>query len=162
MSFHDSVEAPEIAWWQKTVVYQIYPRSFQDGNGDGVGDIDITKLIAFHMSHGKKATLTATRPPGRYGALLLAANDIVDHFEEKPQGDGSWINGGFFILHPSVIDLIENDSTTWEQEPLKGLAASNELHAFKHDGFWQPMDTLREKNMLNDLWEAGAAPWKVW
>jgi len=130
--------------------------------GDGVGDIDITKLIAFHMSHGKKATLTATRPPGRYGALLLAANDSVDHFEEKPQGDGSWINGGFFILHPSVIDLIENDSTTWEQEPLKGLAASNELHAFKHDGFWQPMDTLREKNMLNDLWEAGAAPWKVW
>jgi len=130
--------------------------------GDGVGDIDITKLIKFHKSHGKLATLTATRPPGRYGALKISDNGIVDQFQEKPDGDGSWINGGFFVLSPKVIDRIDNDATSWEGDPLVGLAAENQLAAFKHDGFWQPMDTLREKVMLNDLWDSGDAPWKKW
>jgi len=130
--------------------------------GDGVGDVDITTLIAFHQQHGKQATLTATRPPGRYGALKFGPNDAVDHFQEKPDGDGSWINGGFFVLHPSVIDRIENDSSSWEGEALSGLAKDGQLSAFKHAGFWQPMDTLREKIMLNDLWNSGKAPWKVW
>jgi glucose-1-phosphate cytidylyltransferase len=130
--------------------------------GDGVGDVDITALIAFHQQHGKQATLTATRPPGRYGALKFGLDDSVDNFQEKPDGDGSWINGGFFVLSPKVIERIEKDSTIWEREPLDGLAKDGELIAFKHDGFWQPMDTLREKIMLNDLWNSGKAPWKVW
>ncbi len=130
--------------------------------GDGVSDVDITRLLEFHQSHGKQATLTATRPPGRYGALKIIADDAVDHFQEKPDGDGSWINGGFFVLNPKVIERIPNDLTSWENEPLSGLAADGELVAFKHDGFWQPMDTLREKNLLNDLWDSGKAPWKVW
>jgi len=130
--------------------------------GDGVGNIDITRLIQFHQSHGKQATLTATRPPGRYGALKFGPDDSVEHFQEKPDGDGSWINGGFFVLSPKVIERIEKDSTTWESEPLNGLANDSELIAFKHEGFWQPMDTLREKNLLNELWNAGKAPWKVW
>jgi len=130
--------------------------------GDGVGDVDIAALIAFHQQHGKQATLTATRPPGRYGALKFGPNDAVDHFQEKPDGDGSWINGGFFVLHPSVIDRIENDSSSWEGEALSSLAKDGQLSAFKHAGFWQPMDTLREKIMLNDLWNGGNAPWKVW
>lgn len=130
--------------------------------GDGVGDVDITALIAFHQQHGKQATLTATRPPGRYGALKFGPNDLVDHFQEKPDGDGSWINGGFFVLHPAVIDRIENDSSSWERESLRALAKDGQLSAFKHAGFWQPMDTLREKIMLNDLWNSGNARWKVW
>lgn len=130
--------------------------------GDGVGDIDISKLIAFHKQHGRQATLTATRPPGRYGALNLGPDDAVDHFQEKPDGDGSWINGGFFVLHPDVIDRIEDDQTSWEGEPLASLARDKQLSAFKHEGFWQPMDTLREKIMLNDLWNSGNAPWRVW
>jgi glucose-1-phosphate cytidylyltransferase len=130
--------------------------------GDGVGNIDITALIEYHRQHGKQATLTATRPPGRYGALVIAGDGTVDHFEEKPDGDGSWINGGYFVLNPKVIERINDDETSWEEEPLSSLAEDGELSAFKHDGFWQPMDTLREKNMLNDLWESGKAPWKVW
>lgn len=130
--------------------------------GDGVGDIDITRLLSFHFDHGKLATVTATRPPGRYGALKFGSGDVVKSFEEKPAGDGSWINGGFFVLSPKVLDLIEDDDTTWEAEPLKGLARDDELMAFRHDGFWQPMDTLREKNMLEKLWHSGKAPWKVW
>lgn len=130
--------------------------------GDGVGDVDITALIAFHQQHGKQATLTATRPPGRYGALKFGPNDAVDHFQEKPDGDGGWINGGFFVLHPSVIERIENDASSWEGEALSGLAKDGQLLAFKHAGFWQPMDTLREKTMLNYLWNIGQAPWKVW
>ena len=130
--------------------------------GDGVGDVDITALIAFHQQHGKQATLTATRPPGRYGALKFGLNDSVDCFQEKPDGDGSWINGGFFVLHPSVIESIENDSSSWEGEALTGLANDGQLAAFKHAGFWQPMDTLREKILLNDLWNSSKAPWKVW
>ena len=130
--------------------------------GDGVADVDITALIAFHKNHGKQATLTATRPPGRYGALKFGSNDMVVHFQEKPDGDGSWINGGFFVLNPSVIDRIEGDTSSWEGEALSSLARDGQLSAFKHDGFWQPMDTLREKTMLNDLWNSGNAPWKTW
>ncbi|MBT7257361.1 MAG: glucose-1-phosphate cytidylyltransferase [Planctomycetaceae bacterium] len=130
--------------------------------GDGVGNVNITELIRFHHSHGRKATLTATRPPGRYGALKFGKEDSVKQFEEKPEGDGSWINGGFFVLSPDVIDRIEDDSTSWEEAPLSGLARDGELSSFKHNGFWQPMDTLREKNQLNELWDSGKAPWKVW
>jgi glucose-1-phosphate cytidylyltransferase len=130
--------------------------------GDGVGDVDITALIEFHKRHGKLATLTATRPPGRYGALKFGENDIVENFQEKPDGDGSWINGGFFVLNPEVIDRIAGDHISWEEEPLKGLATDGELAAFKHAGFWQPMDTLREKIMLNKLWVEKQAPWKIW
>ncbi len=130
--------------------------------GDGVADVNITQLIEFHHQHGKLATLTATRPPGRYGALKFGPNDSVENFQEKPDGDGSWINGGFFVLHPSVIDRIDGDQTSWEGGPLAGLAKDHQLAAFKHPGFWQPMDTLREKVTLNELWESGKAPWRVW
>jgi glucose-1-phosphate cytidylyltransferase len=130
--------------------------------GDGVGNVDITQLIQFHKAHGKHATLTATRPPGRYGALKFGPDEIIEQFQEKPQGDGSWINGGYFLLSPKVMDRIANDATIWEGEPLIGLAKDGQLSAFKHDGFWQPMDTLREKNMLNELWNTGQAPWKIW
>jgi glucose-1-phosphate cytidylyltransferase len=130
--------------------------------GDGVGNVDITKLIQFHRAHGKQATLTATRPPGRYGALRFGSGDRVEKFQEKPGGDGNWINGGFFVLSPKVTERIEGDSTTWEREPLDDLVKDGELVAFKHDGFWQPMDTLREKNLLNELWDSGRAPWKIW
>jgi glucose-1-phosphate cytidylyltransferase len=130
--------------------------------GDGLGNINITNLIAFHKSHGKLATLTATRPQARYGALKLGANDKVDYFEEKPEGDGSWINGGFFVLNPKVIDLIENDQTIWEHGPLIKLANKGQLFAYKHNNFWMPMDTLRDKFLLNELWETTKAPWKVW
>ena len=130
--------------------------------GDGVGDVDITSLLDFHHRHGKLATLTATRPPGRYGALRLCSDDRVERFQEKPVGDDSWINGGYFVLSPEVINRIEGDSTSWEGDPLSSLARAGELFAFKHEGFWQPMDTLREKILLNKLWDSGHAPWKVW
>jgi len=130
--------------------------------GDGVGDVDITKLIDFHHKSGKQATLTATRPPGRYGALKINSENKVEHFQEKPDGDGSWINGGFFVLSPKVFDRIEGDSISWESDPLASLAKDGELGAFKHEGFWQPMDTLREKNLLERLWDNGKAPWKIW
>ena len=130
--------------------------------GDGVGNINISDLISFHKKHGKKATLTATRPSARYGALKFGPNDMVSQFEEKPVGEGSWINGGYFVLHPSVIDLIKEDKTSWEDEPLTNLSQSKELMAFKHEGFWMPMDTLREKIILNKLWNTGKASWKTW
>ncbi len=129
--------------------------------GDGVGDIDITQSIAFHRAHGKAATMTATYPPGRFGALQIE-DGRISHFLEKPQGDGGMINGGFFVLSPKVLDYIEGDATLWEQEPLRNLAADGELMAFEHHGFWQPMDTLREKQLLNNLWDSGKAPWCVW
>lgn len=137
-------------------------KSFCFTYGDGVGDIDITNLIQFHNARGTEATLTATRPPGRYGALKTDANDYVNFFQEKPEGDESWINGGFFVLSPQAIDRISDDKTSWEGGPLTGLAKDGQLSAFKHEGFWQPMDTLREKKYLNELWETGRAPWKVW
>ncbi len=130
--------------------------------GDGVGDVDITSLIEFHQNHGKQATLTTTRPAGRYGAVDLDSECNVERFREKPGGDSGWINGGYFVLHPAVIDRIDGDKTSWESEPLAGLANEGQLSAFKHEGFWQPMDTLREKLYLNELWDAGEAPWKVW
>ena len=129
--------------------------------GDGVGDIDITAAAAFHRAHGKDATLTATYPPARFGALHMENGRITD-FTEKPQGDGGMINGGFFVLNPKVIDRIAGDDSTWEQEPLRGLAADGQLMAYEHRGFWQPMDTLRDKQHLNALWEAGKAPWHIW
>ena len=130
--------------------------------GDGVGDIDISALIKLHQNHAKIATITATRPPGRYGALKFGKNDIVESFQEKPDGDGSWINGGFFVLSPKVIDLIKDDQTIWETDTLYELAKNGQLFAHKHEGFWQPMDTLREKILLNDLWNNNKAPWKIW
>ncbi|WP_019517902.1 glucose-1-phosphate cytidylyltransferase [Sphingomonas sp. Mn802worker] len=129
--------------------------------GDGVGDIDITASRDFHLSHGKEATLTATYPPGRFGALQIEEGRVAE-FLEKPQGDGGMINGGFFVLSPRVIDRIAGDETLWEQEPLRGLAQDGELMAYEHHGFWQPMDTLREKQMLNTMWENGKAPWCTW
>ncbi|OLP58261.1 glucose-1-phosphate cytidylyltransferase [Xaviernesmea oryzae] len=129
--------------------------------GDGVSSIDITKLIAFHKAHGRKATVTAVRPPARYGALQLDG-DQVQGFIEKPEGEGGFINGGFFVLSPDVLGKIEGDQTSWEADPLMQLAAEGELRAFFHEGFWQPMDTLRDKNHLESLWQGGTPPWKVW
>lgn len=129
--------------------------------GDGVGDVDITKTIEFHKSHGKNATLTATFPPGRFGALDIAAGQVKS-FKEKPKGDGAMINGGFFVLSPEVLKLIDGDSCTWEQYPLNKLAEDGELMAYEHHGFWQPMDTLRDKVYLEELWQDGKAPWKIW
>lgn len=129
--------------------------------GDGVGDIDITKSIAFHKQHGKLATVTATLMPGRFGALNING-DTVESFCEKPQGDGSWINGGFFVLSPKVLGLIEGDQTIWERGPLEQLAKSSELQAYFHQGFWQPMDTLYQKRQLENYWRSGEAPWKIW
>lgn len=129
--------------------------------GDGVSDVDIGKLIEFHRQHGKEATLTATYPPGRFGALDIQ-NKQIKRFMEKPKGDGGMINGGFFVLSPSVLSLIKDDKTTWEQEPLMSLAERGELMAFEHQGFWQPMDTLRDKHHLEELWASEKAPWKKW
>ncbi len=130
--------------------------------GDGVADVNIGELVAFHKAHGCLATVTSTQPSGRFGALNLTADNRVTAFQEKPAGDGSWINGGFFILEPKVLDYISGDATVFEKEPLEGLARDGELFAFKHGGFWQPMDTLRDKQQLEELWNNGKAPWKVW
>lgn len=129
--------------------------------GDGVSDVNITEAIAFHNQHGKLATVTAVQPPGRYGALNIEKRQVKG-FTEKPRGDGGLINGGFFVLSPKCIELIEQDSSSWEGDPMTTLAARGELMAYQHDGFWQPMDTLREKNMLEDLWSKNKAPWKIW
>lgn len=129
--------------------------------GDGISDVDIGALIDFHKAKKYKATVTAIQPPGRFGALKIV-DDGVESFMEKPDGDGSWINGGFFILEPSAIETIEEDSTIWEREPLETLARDGELVAYRHTGFWRPMDTLRDKIVLNELWESGEAPWKTW
>ena len=129
--------------------------------GDGLADIDITAQIAFHKAHGKLATVTAVQPPGRYGALDMDGTAIRG-FIEKPQGDGGWINGGYFVLSPKVIDAIDGDSSSWEGAPLQTLANQGQFQAYRHAGFWQPMDTLREKVMLEDMWNSGKAPWKAW
>lgn len=129
--------------------------------GDGVADVDVKGQLDFHRKHGKLATVTAVQPPGRYGALVREDNRVTG-FQEKPPGDGAWINGGFFVLSPKVIDYISNDQTSWEAEPLQNLASHGELCAFEHTGFWQPMDTLRDKNHLEELWSSGNAPWKSW
>jgi len=129
--------------------------------GDGLGDVDVAASIAFHRGHGRKATVTAVQPPGRFGALDLEDDRVVE-FREKPKGDSVWINGGFAILERDVVDYIDGDDTFWEHRPLQRLAEEGELRAWRHTGFWQPMDTLREKNHLEELWQTGRAPWKVW
>jgi glucose-1-phosphate cytidylyltransferase len=129
--------------------------------GDGVADLDIAKLIAFHRSQGKLATLTAIQPPGRYGAVSIEDSRVLS-FAEKPAGDGAWVNGGFFVLEPKVIDYIDGDESSWESSPLMRLAGNGELSGYEHKGFWQAMDTLRDKNHLEELWQSGKAPWKVW
>lgn len=130
--------------------------------GDGVSDVNITNLVSFHHEHGLQATLTAVQPPGRFGALKISDQSLVKGFQEKPQGDGGWINGGYFVLEPTVIDRIESDQTIWEQDPLISLANEGQLAAYHHQNFWQPMDTLRDRNHLEELWTNGQAPWKVW
>ncbi len=129
--------------------------------GDGLADINIAREIAFHNAHGKLATVTAVMPPGRYGALEMQGTKVTG-FVEKPRGDGGMINGGFFVLSPKCIDLIDGDATSWEGEPVAKLAKSGQMMAYEHHGFWQPMDTLRDKNQLEQMWQSGQAPWKVW
>ncbi len=130
--------------------------------GDGVSNVNIAELVKFHKSHGKQATLTATQPSGKFGALAINEQEEITSFQEKPPGDGAWINGGFFVLEPSVFQYLDGDDTIWERKPLESLASTNELVAYKHHGFWQPMDTLRDKNHLEELWSTGKAPWKLW
>lgn len=130
--------------------------------GDGLSDIDISKLASFHQSHGKLATVTAAQSSGRFGSMNIVGDGIVKDFVEKPRGDGSWINAGFFVLQPEIFELVKDDSTVWEREPLENLAANGQFNAFKHGGFWQPMDTLRDRLHLENLWEKKIAPWKVW
>ena len=131
--------------------------------GDGVSNVDIKKLITFHKQQNVLATVTAVQSPGRFGAFTLkSAQTKVGQFQEKPNGDGAWINGGFFVLEPGVFDYIKNDATTWEREPMQRLAKDKQLAAFRHEGFWQPMDSLRDKHVLEDLWNSGTAPWKIW
>ena len=142
--------------------YLVGEREFCLTYGDGVSDVNVGKVIEFHRAQGVLATLTAARPPGRFGALDLDAQARVRTFKEKPSGDGGMINGGFFVLSPEIFGLIPGDQTTWEREPLETLAAQGQLAAYRHDGFWQPMDTLRDKTHLEELWAAGKAPWKVW
>ncbi|MGI0056408.1 MAG: glucose-1-phosphate cytidylyltransferase [Nitrosarchaeum sp.] len=129
--------------------------------GDGVADVQIDKLIKFHNDNKTIATVTAVQPPGRFGTLDVKQDKIMS-FKEKPPGDGNWINGGYFVLEPSVFDYLKDDSTVWEREPLEKLAKDEQLSAYKHSGFWQPLDTLRDKNKLEDLWSKGNAPWKLW
>ncbi|MBL6590158.1 MAG: glucose-1-phosphate cytidylyltransferase [Flavobacteriaceae bacterium] len=129
--------------------------------GDGLANMDISKLVSFHKNHGKVATLSAVYPPGRFGALEITENRVTN-FYEKPRGDGALINGGYFVLKPNALDYIKGDATIWEQEPLNNLATDGELMSFKHEDFWQPMDTLRDKHYLEELWETGKAPWKLW
>lgn len=146
---------------KRVAQHLVHDESFCFTYGDGLSDIDISASIEFHKAHKKLATVTAVLPPGRFGSLERHGNS-VNGFIEKPQGDGGWINGGFFILSPKVIDYIDADATSWELEPMARLAKEGQLQAFEHKGFWQPMDTLREKNLLEDLWASGNAPWKKW
>ncbi|CCH65849.1 Glucose-1-phosphate cytidylyltransferase [Richelia intracellularis HM01] len=147
----------------KRVQEHVGSQTFCFTYGDGVSDINITEIIKFHQEQNTLATLTAVQPPGRFGAIFLENEQTkITSFREKPQGDGAWINGGYFVLEPEVIDLISDDSTIWEKEPLEKLAVMHQLSAYKHKGFWQPMDTLRDKNYLEKLWQESDAPWKTW
>lgn len=144
-------------------------REYLDGDtfcftyGDGVSDVDVTESLAFHRGQGRHATMTVVQPPGRFGAISLDSQETaINHFKEKPSGDGAWVNGGFFVLEPEVLDYIDADATVWEQHPLQQLAADGQLNAWKHAGFWHPMDTLHDRNKLEELWRGGNAPWKVW
>jgi glucose-1-phosphate cytidylyltransferase len=157
----DTGEATQTGGRLKRVRRYLDDEDFCFTYGDGVSDVDITNLIAFHREQGTLATVTATQPLGRFGALNLADNRITQ-FREKPQGDGGWINGGFFVLSPKVIDYIDGDETLWEREPMEKLAENGQMSAYLHSGFWQPMDTLRDKTHLEELWAGGKAPWKKW
>jgi glucose-1-phosphate cytidylyltransferase len=157
----DTGEATMTGGRLKRVAKYLRGEDFCFTYGDCLADVDIGALIAFDRAHGKLATVTAVQPPGRYGALETQG-DVVRGFTEKPQGDGAWINGGFFVLSPRVLDYIEADETSWERDPLERLAREGQLCAYQHRGFWQAMDTLRDKNHLVSLWQSGAAPWKVW
>jgi glucose-1-phosphate cytidylyltransferase len=158
----DTGEATQTGGRLKRVAQYVKDGPFCFTYGDGVSDVDVAALIRFHQQHGLKATLTATYPPGRFGALDIRPDHRVMTFKEKPRGDGGMINGGFFVLSPQCLDLLEDDDTVWERSPLETLATSGQLAAYPHQGFWQPMDTLRDKTYLEDLWASGRAPWKVW
>jgi glucose-1-phosphate cytidylyltransferase len=157
----DTGEATQTGGRLKRVKDYVGDEDFCMTYGDGVGDVDISGVIEFHKKHGKLATMTATLPPARFGALELDGTS-VNKFLEKPHGEGGWINGGFFVLSPKVIDLINGDDSIWEKSPLESLANTQNLEAYLHHGFWQPMDTLRDKTLLEELWASGKAPWKVW
>jgi glucose-1-phosphate cytidylyltransferase len=146
----------------KRVAPYLGDETFMMTYGDGVADVRVAELLEFHRAHGKEATVTAVQPLGRFGAMGLDDEDAVRAFQEKPEGDGAWINGGYFVLEPSVLDRIEGDETIFEREPLEGLANDDQLRAYRHRGFWQPMDTLRDRQHLESLWDSGTAPWKVW
>lgn len=159
----DTGEGTQTGGRLKRVAEYLGGERFMLTYGDGVGDIDVAALVAFHEAHGGLATVTAVQPLGRFGALRLGADDeTVSAFEEKPAADGAWVNGGFFVLEPAVLDYIAGDDTLFERDPLEALARDGQLRAFKHDGFWQPMDTLRDKRLLEELWRTGQAPWKRW
>ncbi len=145
----------------KRLANRLHDETFMLTYGDGVADVDVRKLLEFHRSHGKLATVTAVRPPARFGGLLFDG-DLVVEFTEKPQIGEGWINGGFFVLEPGVLDYIDGDESYWEREPLERLAADGQLVAYRHEGFWQPMDTLRDVRLLESLWESGEVPWKMW
>jgi glucose-1-phosphate cytidylyltransferase len=147
---------------KRVAPYLVREQSFCFTYGDGLSDVDISEQIAFHRSHGLAATLTAVSPPARFGVLTIQSDQRITSFREKPDSEGGMINGGFFVLSPAVFDLLEDDGTVWEREPLEKLAEMGQLKAYKHSGFWQPMDTLRDRNLLEDLWNKGKAPWKVW
>jgi glucose-1-phosphate cytidylyltransferase len=157
----DTGEATMTGGRLKRVAKYLGDEDFCFTYGDGLSDVNITDLIKFHKENGKLATLTAVQPPGRFGALVMD-REAISAFAEKPKGDGSWINGGFFVLNPKVINYIENDEVIWEREPVEKLSELGQLNAFKHNGFWQPMDTLRDKIQLEELWASGKAPWRVW
>jgi glucose-1-phosphate cytidylyltransferase len=146
----------------KRVQKYIGEERFMATYGDGVGDINIKELLEFHKKHGKYATVTAVQPSGRFGALNLDERDNIISFEEKPKGDKTWVNGGFFVLEPQILEYIKGDETLWEKEPLENLSKDNQLVAYKHYGFWKPMDTLRDKRELEALWNSGSPPWKIW
>jgi glucose-1-phosphate cytidylyltransferase len=157
----DTGEATQTGGRLLRVLSYVSDEDFCFTYGDGVADIDINALIDFHREHGLIATVTAVQPPGRFGALEVDG-DQVRSFEEKPHGDGAWMNGGFFVLSPGISAYIEGDATVWEQEPMRALARDRQLASFRHSGFWQPMDTLRERNQLERLWDSGNAPWRMW
>ena len=157
----DTGDATETGGRLKRIEPYVGDDTFCFTYGDGLSDVDVTSLIAFHESRGKKATVTAVRPPARYGALVFEGDEVAG-FTEKPLGDNMWINGGYFVLDRSVFGDIAGDSIAWEREPMEALAASRELNAFRHRGFWHPVDTLRDKTFLEGLWKSGSAPWKVW
>jgi len=159
----DTGEATMTGGRLKRVKEHIGDETFCMTYGDGVSNVDINKLIQFHQKQMVSATLTAVQPPGRFGTFKMGFDDTkIGSFKEKPEGDGAWVNGGFFVLEPNVMDYIEGDETVWEREPLEKLANAGKLAAFKHHGFWQPMDTLRDKNVIEDLWQSKSAPWKLW